>query len=172
MKNKAGRLLLILVLILMNIGCDQASKNIVREKVDLYENISLIKGHLTLTKVENTGAFLSLGDELPAIVRFSLLSLMPVGVLAFGLYYLFSRPRLPLLMQMAMCFLIGGGIGNIYDRLRFGSVTDFLHIDFGLFRTGVFNFADVSIMIGVSLLLLYNLRKEKGMPRLQNKVME
>ncbi|MCY1508215.1 Lipoprotein signal peptidase [compost metagenome] len=172
LKNKVPRLLLMLGLILMNIGCDQASKNIVRKQVGLYENISLIKDHLTLTKVENTGAFLSLGEELPDMLRFSLLSLMPVAVLAFGLYYLFSHPRLPLLLQMALCFLIGGGIGNIYDRLRFGAVTDFLHADFGLFRTGVFNFADISILIGVSMLLMFNLRKKKEVPFTENKGME
>jgi signal peptidase II len=55
-----------------------------------------------------------------------------------------------------MCFLIGGGIGNIYDRIKFGSVTDFLHIDFILFRTGIFNLADVSIMIGIGILLLHS----------------
>jgi len=37
--------------------------------------------------------------------------------------------------------LIGGGIGNVYDCILFGSVTDFLHLDFGIFRTGIFNFA-------------------------------
>ncbi len=58
-------------------------------------------------------------------------------------------------------FLIGGGIGNIYDRIVYGSVTDFLHMDFVLFRTGIFNLADVSIMVGIGLLLLQNLTAAK-----------
>ena len=152
--------ILLLLIVALNVGCDQVSKIIVRQKVDYNENISLIKNHLTLTKVENTGAFLSMGDELPEIVRFTLLSLMPIVVLGFGFYYLFTNPTLPVGIQLGICFLIGGGIGNIYDRLKFGSVTDFLHIDFGIFRTGVFNFADVSIMIGIGILLIQSFKKK------------
>jgi len=159
-QTKPTQLILLLFLVALNIGCDQVSKNIVRQKVDYHENISLIKNHFTLTKVENTGAFLSMGDELPETVRFILLSLMPILVLSFGLYYLLSQKDLPLLMQLGMCFLVGGGIGNIYDRVKFGSVTDFLHLDFGIFSTGVFNFADVSIMIGIGLLLIHSFKSK------------
>ena len=55
---------------------------------------------------------------------------------------------------MGICFMVGGGIGNIYDRVIYGSVTDFLHIDFVLFQTGVFNLADVSIMIGLFMVIV------------------
>lgn len=156
----------LLLLVALNVGCDQVSKIIVRQKIDYNENISLIKDHFTLTKVENTGAFLSMGDELPEIIRFTLLSLMPIIVLAFGFYYLFANPTLPKWVQLGICFLIGGGIGNIYDRLKFGSVTDFLHIDFGIFRTGVFNFADVSIMIGIGILFIQSFKKKIIEPQL------
>jgi signal peptidase II len=142
------------------VGCDQVSKTIVRQKVDYHENISLIKNVLTLTKVENTGAFLSMGDNLPGVVRFTLLSLMPILVLGFGLYYLLTQTDLPELMQLGISCLLGGGIGNIYDRVMFGSVTDFLHMDFGLFSTGVFNFADISIMMGIGILLFHSLRSK------------
>jgi len=161
-KKKTTKFILLLLLVALNVGCDQFSKIIVRQKVDYNENISLIKDHLTLTKVENTGAFLSMGDELPDAVRFITLSLLPIIVLSFGLYYLFTQKNLPILMQLGMCFLIGGGIGNIYDRIKFGSVTDFLHIDFGLFSTGVFNFADVSIMTGIGLLLIQSLTQNRA----------
>jgi signal peptidase II len=161
MKQKRSiKFILLLLVVALNVGCDQVSKIIVRQKIDYHENISLIKDHFTLTKVENTGAFLSMGDELPEIIRFALLSLMPILVLGFGLYYLFANASLPIGIQLGICFLIGGGIGNIYDRIKFGSVTDFLHIDFGLFRTGVFNLADVSIMIGIGILLIQSLKSK------------
>lgn len=159
-QKKTIKFILLFFLIALNVGCDQVSKIIVRQKVDYNENISIIKDRIILTKVENTGAFLSMGDELPAIVRFTLLSLFPIVVLGFGLYYLFTNAKLPLGIQLGICFLLGGGIGNIYDRLKFGSVTDFLHIDFGLFRTGVFNFADVSIMIGIGILLVQSFKRK------------
>jgi signal peptidase II len=55
--------------------------------------------------------------------------------------------------MVGAAFVIGGGIGNLYDRIMFGSVTDFLHIDFVIFQTGIFNFADVSIMIGMAMII-------------------
>ena len=159
-QKKTIKFIALLFLVALNVGCDQISKIVVRQKIDYNENISLIKNHLTLTKVENRGAFLSMGDELPEAIRFILLSLMPILVLSFGLYYLLTQSDLPLFMQLGICCLLGGGIGNIYDRLKFGSVTDFLHIDFGLFSTGVFNFADVSIMIGIGMLFIQSFKKK------------
>lgn len=150
----------LLFMVLLNIGCDQVSKHIVRQKIDYNENISIIDNHVTLTKVENTGAFLSAGNDLPDVVRLVLLTILPLVVLGFGLYYLLSKKDLPVALQIGLCFLMGGGIGNIYDRIRFGSVTDFLHIDFGLFRTGIFNFADVSIMIGIGILFIQSFKKK------------
>jgi signal peptidase II len=159
-KKEKLRLVLLLAIVALNIGCDQVSKSIVRQKIDYDENITIIKNHFILTKVENPGAFLSVGNNLPDAVRFILLSILPILVLGYGLFYLLSKNNLPRGIQLGMCFLIGGGIGNVYDRILFGSVTDFLHLDFGIFRTGIFNLADVSIMIGIALLLIQSLKKK------------
>lgn len=155
---KIIRTVMIAVVLLMNIGCDQISKAIVRENVSYCDQIQLIKNCVTLTKVENTGAFLSLGHQMAAPLRLIFLSLLPVCVLIYGLYYLFSRSSASVAMSIGLCFIIGGGIGNIFDRLRYGSVTDFLHIDFGLFETGIFNMADVSVMVGGAIMLWFGYR--------------
>lgn len=162
--NKNIRLFLLIIMVALNIGCDQVSKIIVREKVDYNEQISIIKNHFILTKVENPGAFLSIGNDLPIAVRFVLLSILPVIVLGYGLLYLLMKKDLPKIMQIGLCFLIGGGIGNVIDRLLYGSVTDFLHMDFGLFRTGIFNLADVSIMIGIGILIIQSLSVKLANP--------
>ena len=160
----------VLVLILsLNVACDQLSKLIVREKLAYSETISVVKNHFILTKVENTGAFLSTGDNLPNSLRLILLTVLPLMVLGYGIYFLFRKNNLPTQMQLGICFLIGGGIGNIYDRIIYGSVTDFMHIDFGIFRTGVFNVADVSIMFGIGILILHNIKtKVKATKQLKN----
>lgn len=72
---------IILLIVMCNIGCDQVTKVIVREKVDYNEKIELIDNHFTLTKVENSGAFLSMGDSLPLPIKFMLLSLIPLLLL-------------------------------------------------------------------------------------------
>ncbi|MCB0607557.1 MAG: signal peptidase II [Lewinellaceae bacterium] len=156
MKSNAVRILAILVIIAANISCDQVSKNIVRDRIGYNETIPVIARRFTLTKVENTGAFLSLGDSLPAPVKTILLFVVPMLALVYGLFYLFTAKNLSPVMLTAICFLIGGGLGNIFDRALYGSVTDFLHIDFGLFQTGIFNMADVSVMVGVFTILLYS----------------
>ena len=146
--------IVILFVLVANIGCDQISKNIVRQKVGYYENISLIKPYFTLTRVENDGAFLSVGSSLPGTLKFILLSGIPVLALAFGIGYMFLRKNISQMSMLALSFAIGGGIGNIYDRVVHGSVTDFLHIDLGIVQTGIFNMADVSIMMGMGLFLI------------------
>ncbi len=147
----------LLLIVALNLGCDQVSKVIARKNIEPYEQIDIIKDRFTLTLVENTGAFLSAGSNLPNFLRIIVLTVLPIIVLAYGLWFLYSNKHLPRLMQIGVCFLIGGGIGNIYDRIVYGSVTDFLHMDFVIFRTGIFNMADVSIMVGIGLLLLQNL---------------
>lgn len=156
MKAKILRAILIFGILVVNISCDQISKNIVRDRVEYHEQISLLNNYVTLTKVENSGAFLSLGDSLPDPLKFVLLSLFPLIVLSFGIGYLFAKTNLPQPMLLGFAFVMGGGIGNLYDRLVYGSVTDFLHLDFGFVRTGVFNMADVSIMMGMFIVLVYS----------------
>jgi signal peptidase II len=148
------RILVIFALLSSNIGCDQFSKRMVRESVEYHEQIPLFKDYLTLTKVENTGAFLSVGHTLPPLVKIFLLTVLPIVVLTLAVLYLLTKKGLSNLMILGICFIVGGGIGNIYDRVMHGSVTDFLHIDLVIFQTGIFNMADVSIMTGIFIVLL------------------
>ena len=145
---------LIIKAILLNIGCDQVTKNIVRNKIEYHEKIHVIDNFLTLTKVENSGAFLSLGSNMPLFIKFLALNFLPVIVMLWGLYLVIERTDMSRPLVTGLCFVIGGGAGNLYDRIRFGSVTDFVHVNFGLFQTGIFNMADVSIMVGMGVILM------------------
>ena len=153
-KQRILRTLFIMAILIVNIGCDQISKNIVRKTIDYNEQISLIDRFLILTKIENTGAFLSMGNTLSEPLRILLLIILPVIILGFVVIFLLTKKGLSKFTVLGLCFAVGGGIGNIYDRFVYGSVTDFLHIDFVLFQTGIFNMADVSIMIGMFVMLL------------------
>lgn len=138
---------------MLNFGCDQISKTIVRKEVKEDEIINLINNRLTLFKVENIGAFMSVGSSLPYFVRFISLILLPSIFLIYGLYLIVSRKNIPVINVTGWCFVIGGGIRNLYDRIIHDSVTDFLHLDLIIVQTGVFNLADVSIIIGMSIIL-------------------
>jgi signal peptidase II len=154
------RNIIVFALLIANIGCDQISKSVVRENVGFYETREIIKDRFTITYVENPGAFLSIGSNLPENIKVVLLSIIPLIALGFGILYILTQRSLTLLSALALSFSIGGGIGNIYDRLTRGSVTDFMHIDFGIFQTGIFNMADVSIMMGMFIFLFQSLARQ------------
>ena len=152
--SKLFRTIMLLLIVAGNVGCDQLSKNVVRKNISQTETMHLLNNHLVLMNVENTGAFLSLGTSLPSPLRWLTLSLFPVLALTVALFYLLIYRHNSLLFSVGLCFVIGGGIGNVTDRLLYGSVTDFLFIRAGIFRTGIFNLADMSIMTGACLIII------------------
>ena len=152
---------LILLLIIMNIGCDQVSKCLVRDNIAYYEQVELIRDNLILTKVENTGGFLGFGSAIHPVLKKILFLAFPALILIILIGFIMIRTRENIYFIIGISFIIGGGIGNIFDRIVHGSVTDFLHIDIGIFKTGIFNLADVSIMFGTACILVYNLTKRK-----------
>ncbi|MBB3058638.1 signal peptidase II [Mucilaginibacter gotjawali] len=159
--SRLGRTLLIILLLAVNIGCDQGTKAIIRHKFEYYDWVGYLHNHITITRVENSGAFLSLGDNLKGPLRNVLLNILPLLAVLFGLYYIFTKTDLNRVTLVGIILIVGGGIGNIYDRIMHGSVTDFLHINFVIFQTGIFNVADMSIMAGTFMILLHAWFKKK-----------
>src|SRR5882672_6699765 len=98
---KSSRLIhtaLILTVLFTTIGCDQISKTVVRNQVDYNETIVLVANYVTLTKVENTGAFLSVGNSLSAPIKLIFLSILPLLGLAYGLFLLLTQTNLTKMM--------------------------------------------------------------------------
>lgn len=162
MNPKVLRSLLIVLLVSANIGCDQVSKAIARDKIEYRERIEVLGDYLVLTKVENTGAFLGLWSELPQLLKNILLLGLPALVMVGLFVYLLRKQGMSRATLVALTFIVGGGVGNLYDRVRYGQVTDFLYMDFQLFHTGIFNMADVSVMAGTGLILVESLFRKKG----------
>lgn len=152
--KKIVKNLLIVLIIASNVGCDQISKNIVRHKVAYNEQIQVISNYLLLTKVENTGAFLGLGNSIPRWIYTLLMIVLPILAIGYALYYIIRKNDLSNLMTVGVSFFIGGGIGNIIDRILFGSVTDFLFFDFVIFHTGIVNMADIAVTLGFFIIII------------------
>ncbi|SEO76226.1 signal peptidase II [Mucilaginibacter gossypiicola] len=161
--NRKGilRILGIVLILVVSIALDRVTKIYVRNHIHISDNIFVIKNFFTILHAENTGAFLSLGDSLQNPWKFILLSLLPLLALAFGVFYVMLKPSIGKLTTIGIVLVIAGGAGNLYDRMLYGSVTDFMHMNFGIFQTGVFNVADVSIMIGMGLILLESWQKDR-----------
>ena len=158
---KISRTLGIILLIVANIAMDQISKVVVRDTIEprtetsYGETINVIGETFIMTNVENKGAFLGMGSDLSDTSRLLFLLILPILVLGYVVYYIFKNKDLDRMSLIGFCCIIGGGIANVYDRTVRGSVTDFFHIDFGgVFRTGIFNVADMSVTTGMIMLLV------------------
>jgi len=160
MLDKRERNLLITTIVFLSIALDQISKIWVRNNFESYIENSIIGDIFTLIKVENTGAFLGMGSELSETLRILLLIVLPIIVLISITIYTYIDKTLDKISIIGFSLIIGGGIGNIFDRIVYGSVTDFLYLDFGgMFKTGIFNIADLSVTTGMILILIYSFKK-------------
>lgn len=146
------------------VGCDQATKSVAERFLSDHQVVSAPGGFLTFSYVENRGAFLSVGSSLSREVRFWLFEFATAIFLAmmlFGAIY----GKLGRGAELASVgLMIGGGCGNLVDRLLWGYVRDFLVIDVGPIHTGVFNVADAAITVGCIGMLLIALRPDASRP--------
>lgn len=159
MRNRLVHILVVLFIVFINIGCDQQTKQYAQTHLEDYSVNSYMNDVFRLQYAENTGAFLSWGSDLPETWHFIFLKVFPV-IMLFGMlvYVLFSR-GVDAMQAIGLSFVIGGGLSNLYDRINYGMVVDFMNMGIGNIRTGIFNFADVAIMIGIGILLVTNFKK-------------
>jgi len=159
--DKIKRNLLITIIVFLSIIIDQISKIIVRNNLESYIEHNIIGNIFSLVKIENTGAFLGMGSELSEFPRILLLIVLPIIVLISITIYAYIDKSPDKISVIGFSLIIGGGISNIFDRIVLGSVTDFLFINFGgIFKTGIFNIADICVTIGMFLILISAFRKK------------
>lgn len=161
--NTAKRVVTILVVLIVGVGCDQATKSVAQAYLPTAEAWTYLGDTLRLQLSHNPGAFLSLGAALSEQSRFLLFSIFS-GVLLLGVlgYALFSK-GLSRLGVFAMALFFAGGISNLVDRWLYGGyVVDFINIGIGQVRTGIFNVADMLVMAGVVMLLVQERWQKKA----------
>ena len=115
---------------------------------------ALIPGIVNLRPVENRGVAFSMLWGKPL-----LLGLFTAALIAGVTVWLIARPDAPKLARAGLWMIVGGGLGNLYDRLFSGGVTDF--IDLAFVRFAVFNVADVFICVGAAMVVISAWMKEK-----------
>jgi signal peptidase II len=148
-----ARALLLLGVALGTIGCDRVTKHAASEYLAANSGRSFLSDTIRFGYVENTGGFLSLGAALPPIARDAVFT-VTTGIALIALLRLALRRRYAGSAELGLVLFIAGGASNWIDRVLRGSVVDFLNMGIGPFRTGVFNMADVAIMLGAALLVL------------------
>ena len=144
-------LLLISALVIL---ADRLTKNAIIHRIRPGYTIPVIPGVFRLSHVLNTGAAFSLMENLPpngvrlGLIAFSILA----AIVVFALMW--RSGRAISLTSVALALILGGALGNLYDRIRFHHVVDFLAVTIYHYHWPDFNVADSCIVIGACLLLL------------------
>jgi signal peptidase II len=142
----------LLALVIATIGCDRVTKHIAAETLAGEPRQSFLGDTVRFEYVENTGAFLSLGADLPPVIRTALFT-VGNGLILVATVFMAARLRWTGLQLFGLALVFAGGASNLADRIARGSVIDFMNVGLGSVRTGIFNVADVAILGGVGFLL-------------------
>jgi len=132
---------------------DQLTKYLIRSFMSLNNSLSIIPGFFNMVFVFNKGGAFGLFSSLNPLLRaaifigFSLLAIL-------ALLIIYWKSSHTWLTRLGIAFLMGGAIGNLMDRLRWGMVVDFLDFYIGRYHWPAFNVADMAICIGLGLVFL------------------
>ncbi len=161
--NLVKRILLILFVLVTCVGCDQSTKTYAESNLPKAQALSFLADTVRLQVAHNEGAFLSLGESAPKSWRLAALRLgVSALLLALLGYVLLIRVARPSFI-LALTLILAGGVSNLIDRFTHGGyVVDFINLGIGSLRTGIFNVADISITLGVLMLLVQNWRIKKN----------
>ena len=137
---------------------DRATKLIIEHNVSVYDTHSVIPGFFDIVHAKNRGAAFGMFSDSDSQLRTFLLIGVSLAVLCFISMLLLRPSRAGFsgskLTTLGLALVLGGAIGNIYDRIVSGMVTDFLDFYHGSFHFAAFNVADAAITVGASILLL------------------
>jgi len=160
--NRRDSRIPLLLLAVLVVVLDRASKIWIVHHINPGYAITVIPGVFRLTHVLNTGAAFSLFENSsPIVVRNSLIGFSIIAVIVV-LAMLWRAGRTLSLTGIALALILGGAIGNLYDRLRFSHVVDFLEVHIVHYHWPDFNIADSCIVIGACLLLIEIFRPQGG----------
>jgi signal peptidase II len=165
--KRGAKIFLFCLLSLTFIGCDRYTKSLAKNHLMNSQPLSYFHDTFRLEYAENTGAALSLGDNLSKPLTFVLLSAIPLLVVLTGfVYVLMNFKKFTLIQLLCFSMIIAGGLGNLIDRILFDRhVTDFMNMGIQNLRTGIFNIADLCITFGVvGLLFCYKSSNATGKP--------
>jgi len=146
------------------IALDQITKAAIAANFSLHESRSVIDGFFNLVYVMNPGAAFSFLADAPATFRSVFFCSITALAVVLIIYYLVKSKPESLLIVASLSLIFAGAVGNVIDRLRFGSVIDFLDFYAGAWHWPAFNVADSAISIGAALMIwemIINRKQEK-----------
>ena len=159
-KTGSEKIIMILFILVACVGCDQSTKYTAKHFLEGKRQLSYLADSVRLCYAENSGAFLSLGADLPETARSILFVFAAALLLAGFLLFIIWSKEIQTLGAASGALIIGGGLSNLIDRiLNDGVVIDFMNLGMGEIRTGIFNVADMAIMSGIVLFVVSSVIK-------------
>ncbi|OCG00512.1 signal peptidase II [Gilliamella apicola] len=134
---------------------DIASKFFILNNFLLFESVNLLP-FFSITYVRNIGAAFSILEG-----QRWMLALIAIIISGAIIYMLYRNPCLKKLENFSLALILGGALGNLFDRLYHGFVVDFLDVNFGDWHYPTFNIADCAICVGIGLFIISNFKKSK-----------
>ena len=145
------------------VALDQLTKFIIINNFNLGQSQSVILGFFNLTLVHNPGAAFGMFANMDPSIRIPFFFIVPGITLLIALYFFYTISEKSTLATISLSLIIGGAIGNIFDRVKFGYVIDFFDFHWkNLYHFPAFNVADAAISVGVILLAFYILFIEEA----------
>lgn len=149
-----------LLLVIGTLILDRWTKLLIHSRFELNESVPVIDGFFNITYVRNTGVAFGIFSSISAPAKSVLLSVFTAVAAIVVVVYSIRSPIRNRLLQVALGFILGGALGNLYDRLAYGYVIDFLEFYVGSYHWPSFNVADSAISTGVLLLAMEIIRNE------------
>jgi len=145
--------MLYFIIIFFVVAADQATKALIMQSFFPHESRPVIDGLFNLVYVTNSGAAFSFLADAGRWGYWFFVAVAALAVIGFTAgWWVWARNK-PLLTT-AMALIVGGAIGNLIDRLRFGAVVDFLDVMIGSYHWPAFNVADSSVCVGAGLYII------------------
>ncbi len=132
---------------------DRYTKWLVAKRITLHDSITVIQRIFYITHVENRGAAFGIFNDSPAQWKIGLLVLFSIAALVIVSALLWKSSHAMTASAIGLSLILGGAIGNLWDRLLSGRVVDFLLVYIGSYQWPAFNVADSAIVVGAGLLV-------------------
>jgi signal peptidase II len=147
------RIILIFIIVFLT---DQVTKHLIRYTFTLGKSVSVLGQFLKFTYIENPG--IAFGIRVKNSTIFTILSILACIGIAI---YLYLHWKQSMGFKISLTLILGGAVGNLYDRIIYKRVVDFIDVGIGNVRWPVFNIADSTVVIGMIILLFYTFRQER-----------
>ncbi len=152
--NFNRRVGIFLIAVLLLLIADQVTKYLIIHAIELNSGFEAVSGLLTIVHIRNPGAAFGMFANSSSHLRSDFFIILSVLAIASLTAFVFFSKNLNVWSTLGASFFVGGALGNLIDRFRFGEVVDFLYFHLGSYYWPAFNVADAALCCGTAFFLI------------------